>query len=971
MRHTLIIALNCLYFAIMLQAEATSQSSRLSDFPDKTTVKLPEALQSAELGGTVWKGEGDLCAEKADAQIRFLWKGGNALHFIWSEEKISWQNKYMEFILEWHKDDWSFDTVMMPVLRCFDKEGKIIIPEKFKYPEETALEPEPDYIRLHARWRAPEFGSPYPGKKSIGYLNTVELPADTAFISFGFSFEGGPASCKIEKIAFAPAKEHDYHYLSGQDTLKVKFENPKPLNRNEVTALLEKREKPNVKLQRKGDRVIMTVNGEEVMPIVFKNGPVHGSMKKELVRDKTFRQTGFKIFTVNIPLGQSRTRFRGPIWKDEDLYDIKQMEDAVYDLLSQVPDAFIVFEILVNNYYEWGLAHPEDVFTYSDGTRSLWASSIRGKTKQDELPVKDDYLIWMGSLQSDRFRHDVPHALNEVFRRFEKTLASNAVIGTYLNGTGDNQWFSTDEKTGMDHSPASICAWRQFLRQRYGNSLEKLCSAWKRPDASFDNAMPPKFTDFWTEQTLYPDDFVPDYNRFLAEYNFRLMDAFSYAVKMATDGRFLVGAYWPNGGMDGFPFPTHRNVDRLCNSPYFDFFAVVPQYYEYRECGHPLFAAAYNGSLRLHNKLLLVELDIRNPEIDNWGIWGSRTYAYTHTPHTFHEFAMRTACWSMALGGTFHAYDLSCGFWDTQNAIRSWKDAMDVCRQFRPSAEERMADRIAMLTDEQAPNYTTLHRQFRLYAYNQNLLPHIALSMSGLGFDFYLTADALNSEWEPPKLVILAETGTMPPEDGALLRQKLCRNGRVIVWMGTPGYLNRRCLADAEAISGFKLGERRLDEPLTADANCQDALMKGVTGTLFPRPNWGHAIGPVCTINDPDSTVLARFQPSGLPGMAVKRHPDCTEVFIGQSGALTPQLLRNLALLAGITPIQETNDICYQSGGIATVCASTGGVKRYAFPNGVKGYNILSGHKTITQNDKFIEILSEPGDTIVLQEVSK
>ncbi len=919
---------------------------------------------SAKLGKVKWvSGSASLQSKEAkDGALSLKWEGGHKQQFVWSTEKIPVKSKFIEIKINWKKEYWNFDTLMYPLLRFYDANGKIIVPPKYKYPKETKLEPDPAYIKWNARWRAPEFASPYPGDRPISYINTIELPKDTASIEFGFCFEGGKGACEIMELSFTSQKGHDYYHKV--KTVKREHKTP-ALNRLQINEHLKKRERANVSIQRKGDRTEMTVNGKKVYPIIYKNGPVHGAMTKELKRVGTFSDAGFEIFTVNVPLGQNRTRSRGPVWLGAGDYDITELEDAVYDVLANNPDAHVMFEILVNNYYEWGLAHPDHMFQDDKGVHYLWGSSIRSKSKN--VPGKNEYLIWMASLQSDLFRMEVASALREIFRKFEASPVSKAVVGVYLNGTGDNQWFSADEKTGMDFSPASIKAFRSYLRARYRNSEDKLRAAWKDPKASFDTAMPPVFTEFWAESQFFPSERVPDYNRFLGEYNFRLMDAFSTAVKQASGGRYLVGAYWPNGGVCGFPFPTHRNVEKLCNSPYFDFFAVVPQYYEYRECGHPFDVAGYTGSIRLHNKLLVVELDIRHPEFANWGIWGSRTYYHSHTPATFQEFSLRLASWAMAMGGGFHAYDLDCGYWDSDNAVKSWKRTLEICKQF--GHKDNLADRIAVFAEEDAPNYTSLHRFYRLYAYNATMLPHYAMVMSGLGCDFYFTGDALNSSRPDSKVMIFSEAGTMSAEDGELIRKKFGNSGRIIVWCGAPGYFPSRTLAAAEKITGFKYGKILQNEPLTADSKVKDPLTAGLEGTLYPRPGWGHKIGQVYSVNDPEAKILARFQPSGLPGMAVKRHKDYTEIFIGQQGALTPQMLRNIAREAGIEPSLDSNDVSYQGGGIISISATTGGVKEIRVPKGADGLTVLTGHKVVKSDKESIKVEVKAGDTLVVKEI--
>jgi len=136
-----------------------------------------------------------------------------------------------------------------------------------------------------------------------------------------------------------------------------------------------------------------------------------------------------------------------------------------------------------------------------------------------------------------------------------------------------------------------------------------------------------------------------------------------------------------------------------------------------------------------------------------------------------------------------------------------------------------------------------------------------------------------------------------------------------------------------------------LPMPLVA-GNCDDPLMRGVKGFfmqestvvpyVFPR-RW--------MVNDKDVTVLAKYMNTDIPGMAVRRYKDFTEVFIGQPGCITPQLFRNFAREAGIEPVLESDDLFYFGSGLLGIGAAKGdGIRKVRFPKGFSKVEALTGH---------------------------
>jgi hypothetical protein len=86
--------------------------------------------------------------------------------------------------------------------------------------------------------------------------------------------------------------------------------------------------------------------------------------------------------------------------------------------------------------------------------------------------------------------------------------------------------------------------------------------------------------------------------------------------------------------------------------------------------------------------------------------------------------------------------------------------------------------------------------------------------------------------------------------------------------------------------------------------------------------------------------------------MLVRREKDYTVVWAGFPGAITPRLVKNLAIEAGMKPWLETDDELIVGGGLLAVGGITGGPQTVNLPENFKIEKCLSGHKYNVKDGK-------------------
>lgn len=868
----------------------------------------------------------------------------------------------VEFGIEWKSKKWDFGSAFYPVLRFEDAQGKKIdTVSAFAQTKGGG-----NYVSLPGG----EFFSGTPADKWILYRNIMKVPEGAVKCRLSLVFSGNPLECQIKKL-----------YVKDSGTVEApKFKKPEynhnanALTKEEIDKILEKRERASGKIQRSGDQNQMIVNGKLLDPFIYKSGPTGGSAKSQLARCKTFSDAGFTIFTISIQLGHpSYPKHRCGVWLGDDKYDIKKLEDAVYDILAYAPDAYIFLELGMTPYYEWTVNNPEEIYTNSAGEKGIM-KSCRVKQYSKAPPAKAEQVFWQPSYFSEKYKNDMAKALNDIFTEFEKTPASKAVLGAYLNGGADGQWLDIFEGNIIngkhevaDYSPGALKSFQKYLKRKYSSDIEKLRSEWKNKDLTFDTVKMPASDDIWSKQIFYGTNqatWQSDFNEWMAVANTERHITWCKTIKDATGGRMLMGSYWPEGGVSGYPIPAHRYSKGIYESDAVDFLSVVLLYGIVRQPAQYPKLYTYNGSLLLHEKLLVVELDLRNDEMPNWGYWGHKFYLDTHNAKTFSSIVQRTVGYAMGLGGTFHAYDMDGGWWDTPSAIENWKDTLKIAAKAKP--QEWDSNRIAVFVDERTADHLSLDADCRIFAYS--LKEHIseALWRSGTKFDYYIPEDALNEKFQAPQVLMFADASTMKPEEAVKIRKKYGNSGRVIVWFWAPGIFANGDAENPSKITGFKLkAEPAASEKQIFATGEKDALTKGVSGFINPIPFFGVKLGPSWRVDDPDAKILANYYGTDIPAMAVKRYADHTEIYIGQPGGLTPRLVKNIAKEAGVIPYLDSDkDISRLGAGLLTVSAMDGGEKTISINSGNFKIKSLTG-QTFKKNGNLVRYFQNAYDTAI------
>ncbi len=846
--------------------------------------------------------------------------------------------------------DLADDAEFMPLVILKDAGGNAFLEREF-FP--------PDYMHYHYTCN----DRARPRQLDL----TLQVPETAATLSLVLEFRGNPMRVLVTGVSLSPAlpKEKwdfekvrtgiphpDIRYLD--DDIAAATPDKQVLSPEEIEALLANRPRLYPKLEKQGDRIRFTVNGEEE-PFTIAWPPFK--------RDRSYLQNnwrmGYRLFMLPIVLGPRADAAGWPynIWLDDGRYDFNKLAEGIRYLLSIVPEAKIVLYVRVTLPTAWAEKHPDAIHTNAKGERAV--SEWSRVNRYGGEPPTGEREFYEACNYSTEFRDGLAKTVFELGRWLDESPEGNVVVGAYIHGGADTQWFYSYEPEFADYSPGTLKAYRDYLREKYHGSEQELSAAWGRPMA-FDNV---EFPPFSLRTRMYgPDPNVPrsplmsynrteqeaaDYNQFMSVGNTRRQLAVSRAFKEGSRGRLLVGTYWPVLP-NAYPL-AHGDFYEMVSSPDIDFVS---------RGGIP--------SAVFHGKMCVGEFDLRNVAsgLDAWLDYDHPLIAKSAAE--FRRYILAHTAAELAVGTGYHLWDMHGGWHWHPTAVSALTEAQGLTRALRdfPAIGENC---VGVFMDEDAADQLRNVGQYYTSPSVQSLFMKYGwawasgLERFGLPVRCYLQQDALDPNLVPPRVAIFVNPLTMTLEQGAAIRERFENSGRVVVYMLAPGLAAPGTPDNPSQITGFHLVP---DQPGTADRVLQicaeDPLLAGLPAQSLLGSylkEWDQMAWTTSAVAASDSPgkVLAKYAGTDFNGMLVDRSAGCTKVWIGAPGAINRTVIRNMAREAGLQPMLENDAWLFYGAGILGVGGQPrGGVHRVNLPAGVKVLECLTGHAYDVQNGQLV-----------------
>ncbi|NMA21675.1 MAG: hypothetical protein GX927_13965 [Lentisphaerae bacterium] len=836
-----------------------------------------------------------------------------------------------------------------PVIRFLNTSGKNILEAKFS--------------ELLPRLDQPEI---------VDGQEYIPIPPQAEKAALYMQFYGNCGEVELCRCDFTLSEEKERR----PPVVYKQFNDPPVLDDRQLDEMLAEMSPVQAEIRRCGQYNGIYLNGKEIVPSIYYTSYYKDRDNSNFNMVYAYQKAGMNLFGVSFSLGVTRPCGTGDIWRGSGQYDISPIIRDIRSILKQAPAARILLRFMVTQYRGYAEAHPQEICTDDEGRYNVfYHSKIRSWSKDIvELPDDKDGGYSKVSDYSRHFRLEAAKAIEDVCALIAAAPEGKAVAMVYINGGRDGQWFDLWDNTGMlmDHSPAALELFREFLRQKYHNSEAELRQAWQQPAVTFDTARAPLRSEWWLDNiafhTLYRENSaVHDFCEFLGWGHAQRHSIWCGAAKRGSEGRWLVGSYHRASGLRGFPQFSLLSLNYMIDDPNVDLFIHVPSYH--RNAYAPVHQGGYDGSLLLHNKLMITEMDLRNGELPHYGRWGSHFWRSHNPIERFTIDVQRFAASAIEKGGTFHAFDMDGGWFNSPGAVAAWEKACDLlkARTILPQNNQH----IGVFSSENLWHYQSLGLD-RLTVYSAVENPAYALYRTGIPYKYYLLDELFGhktKDFSAPKVMIFLNAGEMTPEKAEQIRKQYGRDRRMIVWHWAPGMFTTNGDKNIGQTTGFQLRQLKQADNLTlvAENSSIDPLLKNVQGFLIPTsriPTVNRGVS--YEVVDKNAKILARYNGSGLPGMAVKRYKEHTEVYIGAPCGLTPQLCRNFGIEAGLTPYLESDDFCGCNAGLLYVSALTDGKKVITLPHSVTVERVITGQQ-VRINGQKAEVDMKIADLLILK----
>jgi len=643
------------------------------------------------------------------------------------------------------------------------------------------------------------------------------------------------------------------------------------------------------------------------------------------------------------------------------LFDFSTVAARFRRVLAADPQALfhlrIYLEMNEGHAAWWHALYPQELEVVSNGTRHRQSFAS---------------LVW---------RDQVKEFLKGYIACLQKAGLADRIVSYQVGAGHTGEWVkgqtSMSALTG-DYSEPMRRHFRGWLKEHYGGDAAALQKAWNDPRVSFDSAeVPSAAAQFGTTRFVFRDprqeQNVIDYFRCLAELCGDLVVDFCRTVKQASGGRALAGAFYgyltelawnagffgegPDSEYSTYQRSGHLGLSRVLASPDVDFL-VSPYSYGFRGIGGDDGAMPPADSLRLHNKMYILEDDTRTHTDTDPAYGRARNMSETTALLRRNWASVLTKgqgmWWLVNKGAVDPALDpaftpLLADF----QRLGAWALETD-----RTSEAE-----VAVLLDDESFFYETVRNDLDIpLIFGQKLK---GLPRMGASYDIFLLDDLLEGRLRPYKLYIFLNAFRLDRNRREALQREIRRDGRTALWVYAPGYIDGEpSLENMTGLTGFRFG--RNDHPWPSFmhiVNFDHPATRGLTQDLF----WGtdSRLAPMFYIHDDEAVTLGdAVMAQGMvqPGFGVKSFAAWTSIYCAEPDIPAP-VLRGIARSAGVPIYSDAGDVLYRSRSLLAVHTVAGGKRTFSLPEKVEVvWDVFSNREVGRDTDSF-EVTLPPAST--------
>ena len=615
------------------------------------------------------------------------------------------------------------------------------------------------------------------------------------------------------------------------------------------------------------------------------------------------------------------------IWKEkEKRLDMNLARRQIRGVLDACPDAALVVRLHVNAPFWWNRAHPEECVQYADGPVQDLPTGLPFNHEDGDILRAN-----RASLASELWRMEAGEKLREFCHRLAGTREGKAVIGIHISGGVYGEWHPWGFiKQEPDVSPPMQKSFRQWLKDKYGSD-ESLQKAWANTNFTLDNATVPDSSErrccadgFFRNPAL--EQRVMDFYRCQQTV---IADDIEFFCRIAKEewGRPLItGVFfgYMHFGLCRQALNGHLEAERLVQSPWIDYFAGPPSYYEpSRKAGGSGMQRAPIRSIQLHGKMWFDEIDNgylqdkRERDFVRSGALGDTNYLPILQRSLWLPLVQDAGLWLYDFGPRRNT-----GWWDSPMYLEEIKRTLSFFRSRygkRAKSENSVADALIVWDTESfytVKNVNTKRCEKGLDAAAEEL------QCSGLALDHIYLFDLPRVDLKPYKAIVFMNAWQVTPTQRQFIHDSVAQNGRTLIWNYGAGYSDGDRIGKdlTEQLTGITLqSEKMQNKPVWIMG--QDTLEN-------PEP-----MDPLLLVSDSGAMPLAALQENGGVVIGRKKFLAHTVVYaavpLHRSG-----VFRALLQAAGCNVLNDTMDATYSSSDFIVLHTGKGGKRTLQLRNG-------------------------------------
>ncbi len=707
---------------------------------------------------------------------------------------------------------------------------------------------------------------------------------------------------------------------------------------------------------------------------------------------RKFGQLGIHLYSIDA----CGPEWPGPQPGHPSQFDFSTVGPRLQAVLDVNPDAHFLlrmgFETRWLPGHWWNNAHPHEMEIVAEETDG-WGEieRYRQNCAEDANHVTQSYA-------SNIWAQDVKDLLRGYIQHLRDIGLYDRVIAYQIAAGASGEWVKGDSDQMNrfgDYSVPMRQHFRTWLRRKYQNYVFLLRKAWDNEDLTFDTADVPlpreqartrhgHFRDPAREQN------VIDYYQCLAELCADRLGEFCSVVKAETNGEKLTGAFFGylmdlawnvnffGSPTDGYDYSTiqrcgHLGLARVLRSPQIDFL-VSPYAYAFRGVGGDGQAMQPSETMRLHNKLYLLEEDtLMHNRFEPDG----RMHAVEHTLAIYkRNFAY---CLTHGQGITW----LQSSAFLEYPQIEVEADALHVhmhkLGNWALGLNRAPQAEIAVFLDDESYFYSSIRNDVSLPGVFYQKV--IDLPRMGAPYGTYLLRDLIEGRVPPFKLGIFLNAFRLDRTRREALAKHLRRDGRTALWLYAPGYLYDDAGSGAipppkvgpvaplhvqnmTDLTGFQFG--RTEGPWPAHMNIihfQHEITRQVPQDLF----WGtqRALAPIFHVDDPEAIPLGQVitqMSRAQTGLALKEFAEWRSIYCATPN-IPAVVLRGMARYAGVHLYNDKGDVLHATPELLSIHTTGGGARTFALPESVEVVYDLFKQRVVAQNAQSFDVTLAPAST--------